>query len=169
MSTKHRISISVNGTVYEREVEPRLTLVDFLRQDLNLGGTHVGCEHGICGACQVLINGLAARSCLMLAVQADGAQVTTVEGLRNRQTNQLHPIQQAFIDAHGMQCGFCTPGMIMSTLDLLNGNSNPSDEEIKEALGSNLCRCTGYQSIIASVRLAAERMHSQSRNLEQQR
>lgn len=160
MSTKQPIRITVNGTVYEREVEPRMTLVDFLRHELFLGGTHVGCEHGICGACQVLINGLAARSCLMLAVQADGADVTTVEGLRNRQTGQLHPIQQAFVDAHGQQCGFCTPGFIMSTLELLHDNQNPSDEEIKEALGSNLCRCTGYQSIIASVRLAAERMRA---------
>jgi 3-oxo-Delta1-steroid hydratase/dehydrogenase small subunit len=158
MSTKQRISITVNGTVYEREVEPRLTLVDFLRQDLYLGGTHIGCEHGICGACTVLIDGRSARSCLTLAVQADGAQVTTVEGLRNRDTGQLHPIQQAFVDAHGMQCGFCTPGFIMTTLELLGSNTNPTDDEIKEALGGNLCRCTGYQSIIASVRLAAERM-----------
>jgi carbon-monoxide dehydrogenase small subunit len=158
MTTKQRISVTVNGAVYEREVEPRLTLVDFLRHELYLGGTHVGCEHGICGACQILIDGRAARSCLTLAVQADGAQITTIEGLRNRETGQLHPIQQAFVDAHGMQCGFCTPGMIMSTLELLGENQNPSDEEIKEALGSNLCRCTGYQSIIASVRLAAERM-----------
>jgi aerobic-type carbon monoxide dehydrogenase small subunit (CoxS/CutS family) len=160
MSTKQRISITVNGTVYEREVEPRLTLVDFLRQDLYLGGTHIGCEHGICGACTVLIDGRSARSCLTLAVQADGAQVTTVEGLRNRDTGQLHPIQQAFVDAHGMQCGFCTPGFIMTTLELLGSNTNPTDDEIKEALGGNLCRCTGYQSIIASVRLAAERVRA---------
>ena len=160
MSTKQSISVTVNGKLYQNEVESRLTLADFLRHELHMGGTHVGCEHGICGACNVLINGLAARSCLTLAVQVDGAQITTVEGLRNRETGHLHPIQQAFVDAHGMQCGFCTPGFIMSTLDLLNGNPNPTDDEIKEALGGNLCRCTGYQSIIASVRLAAERMSS---------
>lgn len=160
MSMKQRISVTVNGTVHEREVEPRLTLVDFLRQELNLGGTHIGCEHGICGACTVVIDGRSARSCLTLAVQADGAQVTTIEALRNRETGQLHPIQQAFVDAHGMQCGFCTPGFIMTTLELLGNNPDPSDQEIKEALGGNLCRCTGYQSIVRSVRLAAERMRA---------
>jgi aerobic-type carbon monoxide dehydrogenase small subunit (CoxS/CutS family) len=160
MTTKHRININVNGKAYEREVEPRLTLADFLRHDLHLGGTHVGCEHGICGVCNVLIDGHSARSCLTLAVQADGAKVTTVEGLRNRQTGQLHPIQQAFVDAHGLQCGFCTPGFLMTTLELLGENPDPSEEEIKEALGGNLCRCTGYESILASVRLAAERMRA---------
>lgn len=160
MSMKQRISITVNGTVHTREVEPRLTLVDFLRQELNLGGTHIGCEHGICGACTVVIDGRSARSCLTLAVQADGAQVTTIEALRNRETGQLHPIQQAFVDAHGMQCGFCTPGFIMTTLELLGNNPDPSDQEIKEALGGNLCRCTGYQSIVRSVRLAADRMRA---------
>jgi len=158
MTTKQRTTVSVNGRVCQREVEPRLTLADFLRHELHLGGTHVGCEHGVCGACTVLINGRAARSCLTLAVQADGAEVTTVEGLRNRETGQLHPIQQAFVDAHGLQCGFCTPGFLMTTLELLRDNPEPSDEEIKEALGGNLCRCTGYESIMASVQLAARRL-----------
>jgi carbon-monoxide dehydrogenase small subunit len=158
MTSKQRICVTVNGVAYEREVEPRLTLADFLRHELNLGGTHVGCEHGICGICTVLIDGRSARSCLTLAVQMDGCQVTTVEGLRDRATGQLHPIQQAFVDAHGLQCGFCTPGFMMTTLELLSENAQPSDDEIKEALGGNLCRCTGYESIIASVRLAAKRL-----------
>ena len=158
MTTKQQIRVTVNGKPYVREVEARLTLADFLRHELHLGGTHVGCEHGICGVCTVLIDGQSARSCLTLAVQADGASITTVEGLRNRETGQLHPIQQAFVEAHGLQCGFCTPGFIMTTLELLGENPDPSDEEIKEALGGNLCRCTGYQSILDSVRLAASRL-----------
>lgn len=162
MTTRKSIRVTVNGTHYEREVEARLTLADFLRHELHLGGTHVGCEHGICGACTILIDGRSARSCLTLAVQADGADITTVEGLRNRETGQLHPIQQAFVDAHGQQCGFCTPGFLMTTLELLGENPDPSDEEIKEALGGNLCRCTGYQSILDSVRLAARRIQSAS-------
>ena len=161
MTTKHKISLSVNGVRYEREVETRLTLADFLRHELNLVGTHVGCEHGICGVCNVLIDGASARSCLTFAVQADGADITTVEGLRNRQTGQLHPIQSAFIEAHGLQCGFCTPGFMMTTLELLKENPNPSEEEIKEALGGNLCRCTGYQSIMESVKLAATKLREQ--------
>ncbi|MBV6417616.1 MAG: Carbon monoxide dehydrogenase small chain [Steroidobacteraceae bacterium] len=158
MTTRQRTRITVNGRVHEAEVEPRLTLADFLRHELHLGGTHVGCEHGICGVCSVLINGKAARSCLALAVQLDGAEVTTIEGLRNRETGQLHPIQQAFVEAHGLQCGFCTPGFIVTTLELLRDNPDPSDAQIKEALGGNLCRCTGYESILASVRLAARRL-----------
>jgi len=158
MTAKQHTTVTVNGRVYQRDVEPRLTLADFLRHELHLGGTHVGCEHGVCGACTVLINGRAAHSCLTLAVQADGAEVTTVEGLKNRETGQLHPIQQAFVDAHGLQCGFCTPGFLMTTLELLRDNPEPSDEEIKEALGGNLCRCTGYESIMASVQLAARRL-----------
>ncbi|MFO1467720.1 MAG: (2Fe-2S)-binding protein [Steroidobacteraceae bacterium] len=160
MTIKKRTTITVNGRRYEREVEPRLTLADFLRHELNLGGTHLGCEHGICGVCTVLIDGQAARACLALAVQADGAEVTTIEGLRNPGTGQLHPIQQAFVDAHGLQCGFCTPGFIMATAALLRDNPSPSDEQIKEALDGNLCRCTGYESILASVRLAAERLRA---------
>jgi carbon-monoxide dehydrogenase small subunit len=162
MSTRQTIRLTVNGKSYEREVEARLTLADFIRHELHLGGTHVGCEHGICGACTILIDGSSARACLTLAVQADGANVTTIEGLRNRETGQLHPIQQAFVDAHGLQCGFCTPGFIMTTLELLGDNPDPSDEEIKEALGGNLCRCTGYQSILDSVRLAASRINTAS-------
>ncbi|WP_018992119.1 (2Fe-2S)-binding protein [Aromatoleum toluclasticum] len=160
MSNRKTIRLTVNGRHYEREVEARLTLADFIRHELHLGGTHVGCEHGICGACTILIDGSSARACLTLAVQADGANITTVEGLRNRETGQLHPIQQAFVDAHGLQCGFCTPGFIMTTLELLGENPDPTDEEIKEALGGNLCRCTGYQSILDSVRLAASRINT---------
>ncbi|MBI4984053.1 MAG: (2Fe-2S)-binding protein [Rhodocyclales bacterium] len=133
MTKKHTVRVDVNGTTYEREVEPRLTLADFLRHELHLGGTHVGCEHGICGACTILIDGRSARSCLTLAVQADGAQITTVEGLRNRETGHLHPIQQAFVDAHGQQCGFCTPGFLMTTLELLEHNPSPSEEEIRSS------------------------------------
>ncbi|MEZ5532647.1 MAG: (2Fe-2S)-binding protein [Steroidobacteraceae bacterium] len=162
MTTRQRTRVTVNGRVYEREVEPRVTLADFLRHDLHLGGTHVGCEHGICGVCTVLIDGLPARSCLTLAVQADGMEVTTIEGLRDPETGKLHPVQQAFVDAHGLQCGFCTPAFIMSTVELLHDNPDPDDEAIKEALGGNLCRCTGYETIIASVRLAARRLREQS-------
>ncbi|KYC28849.1 Carbon monoxide dehydrogenase small chain [Sterolibacterium denitrificans] len=158
MTTQHKISLSVNGVRYEREVEPRLTLADFLRHELNLGGTHVGCEHGICGVCTILINGASARACLTFAVQADGTEITTVEGLRNARTGELHPIQNAFIEAHGLQCGFCTPGFMMTTLELLRENPNPSEEEIKDALGGNLCRCTGYQQIVESVKLAASKL-----------
>ena len=160
MITQRRIRVTVNGQAYEREVEPRLTLADFLRHELGLGGTHVGCEHGICGACTIQLEGRSARSCLTLAAQVDGADITTVEGLREPETGQLHPIQQAFIEAHGLQCGFCTPGFMMSALELLRDNPSPADEEIRHALSGNLCRCTGYQSIIAAVRLAAERLQA---------
>ena len=162
MTIKQRTTITVNGRVHQRDVEPRLTLADFLRHELNLGGTHLGCEHGVCGVCTILIDGRSSRSCLTLAVQADGAEVTTIEGLRNRATGELHPIQQAFVDEHGLQCGFCTPAFIMTTLELLRENPDPSDEEIKEALGGNLCRCTGYENILKSVRLAARRLRESS-------
>ncbi len=158
MSSKQRIEVRVNGIRHVREVEPRLTLADFLRHDLGLGGTHVGCEHGICGACTVLIDDRSARACLTLAVQADGHDVATVESLRDPASGTLHPIQRAFVDAHGLQCGFCTPGFMMTTLELLRANPDPTEEQIKEALGGNLCRCTGYQSILESVKLAAQRM-----------
>jgi len=158
MPNKQRVEVRVNGTRYVREVEPRLTLADFLRHELNLGGTHVGCEHGICGACTVLVDERSARACLTLAVQADGCEITTVEGLRDPSSGALHPIQQAFVDGHGLQCGFCTPGFMMTTLELLRGTPEPTEEQIKEALGGNLCRCTGYQSILESVKLAAQRM-----------
>jgi aerobic-type carbon monoxide dehydrogenase small subunit (CoxS/CutS family) len=146
----------VNGVTFESEVEPRLTLVDHLRGELGLGGVHVGCEHGVCGACTVLMDGRAVRSCIMLAVQADGAELTTVEGLSP--DGKLHPIQQAFMECHGLQCGFCTPGFIMSIYELLQETPRPRDEQIKETLGGNLCRCTGYQSIIEAVRSAAGKL-----------
>ena len=155
---KRQIRVAVNGVLHEALVEPRLTLVDFLRGELGLCGTHVGCEHGVCGACTVLLEGKAVRSCLMLAVQADGQSLLTVEGLITN--GQLHPIQQAFMEARGLQCGFCTPGFIMSTYELLTEKPNPTDEEVRDALGGNLCRCTGYQSILESVRLAATKLQS---------
>ena len=156
MNTLHTITVIINGQSYEREVEPRLLLSDFIRHEIGLTGTHVGCEHGVCGACTILVNGASMRSCLMLAVQADGAELTTVEGLSRN--GELHPVQQAFIDRHGLQCGFCTPGFLISTAELLQGNPNPSDDEIADALGGHLCRCTGYQSILESVQLAAQMM-----------
>jgi aerobic carbon-monoxide dehydrogenase small subunit len=152
------ISVSVNGRTYERRVEPRLLLSDFLRHDLRLTGTHVGCEHGVCGACTVLVDDQPARACLMLAVQADGTHVTTVEGLASGE--ELHPLQQAFWDAHALQCGFCTSGMLISSLVLLRERPLPSDAEIRQALSGNLCRCTGYQNIVTAVRLAAERANA---------
>ena len=162
MTTPQRIELQVNGHRVVREVEPRLTLADFLRHELHLGGTHVGCEHGICGVCTVQIDGRSARSCLTLAVQADGCKVSTVEGLRDAESGALHPIQQAFIDARGLQCGFCTPGFLMSTEELLRKHPDPSDEQIRQALGGVLCRCTGYQAIVESVKLAARRMKEQA-------
>lgn len=158
MTTLQRVSVTVNGVHYEQDVEPRLSLADFLRHELRLVGTHIGCEHGVCGACSILIDGKSVRACLMLAVQADGLEITTIEGLRDGATGSLHPIQQAFVEEHGMQCGFCTPGFIISTVELLRDNPNPSDQEIKDVLGGNLCRCTGYETILRSVRLAAARL-----------
>jgi aerobic-type carbon monoxide dehydrogenase small subunit (CoxS/CutS family) len=152
--TATRITVTVNGASYERSVEPRLLLSDFLRHELSLTDTHVGCEHGICGACTVLVDGLATRSCLCLAVQADGASVETVESLGS--VGALHPVQQAFWEKHGLQCGFCTPGMLMCAVELLRANPNPDRDAIVEAIGGNLCRCTGYQNIIAAVERAAE-------------
>jgi carbon-monoxide dehydrogenase small subunit len=154
----HPIRVTVNATLYEANVEPRTTLVDFLRHDLGLTGTHVGCEHGVCGACTVLINGDAVRSCITLAVQADASDVTTVEGLSAG--GELHPLQEAFIERFGMQCGFCTPGFLMSVLELLQRNAEPTQEQIWEALGGNICRCTGYEAIVDSVKLGIERMRS---------
>ena len=152
MTQMRDISVTVNGRTYRATVENRLTLVDFLRGELHLTGTHVGCEHGVCGACTILFNGRAVRSCIMLAVQADGCEVRTVEGLA--QDGELHPIQQAFIEEHGLQCGFCTPGFLMSICELLDRNPNPDDEEIRDTLGGQLCRCTGYEAIVKSVRAA---------------
>jgi aerobic-type carbon monoxide dehydrogenase small subunit (CoxS/CutS family) len=147
------VRVTVNGRAREGRVEPRKLLVDFLREDLGLTGTHVGCEHGICGACTVLVNGEAARSCLMLAVQAEGAEILTVEGLATDGT--LHPLQQAFHDHHGLQCGFCTPGMLLTALDLLRTNPDPSEDEIRQGLSAVLCRCTGYHGIVKAVQAAA--------------
>jgi carbon-monoxide dehydrogenase small subunit len=157
MPERRSISLTVNGIQYQRTVEPRLLLSDFLRHELRLTGTHVGCEHGVCGACTVLVEGEPTRSCLMLAVQADGARITTVEGLAES-SEQLHPVQQAFWDAHGLQCGFCTSGMLITTVALLRERAHPTDAEIREALSGNLCRCTGYQNIVKAVRLAATRL-----------
>jgi carbon-monoxide dehydrogenase small subunit len=150
-----RIKLCVNGDDFEREVDPRLLLSDFLRHELHLTGTHIGCEHGVCGACTVLVDGESVRSCLMFAVQAEGADVTTVEGLAG---DELHPIQQAFHEKHGLQCGFCTPGILTSLVPFLEENPDPDEEQIREALSGNLCRCTGYQNIVAAVKLAAERL-----------
>jgi carbon-monoxide dehydrogenase small subunit len=150
------IQVTVNGETYHRQVEPRRLLSDFLRDDLNLRGTHVGCEHGICGACTILLNGETARSCLMFAVQADGAKITTVEGLA--QNGELHPVQQGFWENHGLQCGFCTPGFLLTAFELLERNPNPTEQEVRVGLSGNMCRCTGYQGIIQSVLAAAEKM-----------
>lgn len=160
MSTeKRRVTLTVNGEQREGYAEARLTLADFIRGELGLTGTHVGCEHGVCGACTVLVDGAATRSCLMLAVAADGAEVMTVEGLAGAEA-QLHPIQEAFTEEHGLQCGFCTPGFLMSTYEMLDADPDPSEEEIREVLGGQLCRCTGYQGILRAVRLAAARMRA---------
>jgi len=151
-----RVATTVNGTRHEREVEPRLLLADFIRHELGLTGTHVGCEHGVCGACTILVDGVPMRACLMFAVQANGRALETVEGLAPER-DRLHPLQEAFRDAHGLQCGFCTPGILMSMKAFLDENANPGEAEIREALSGNLCRCTGYQHIVDAVKLAAER------------
>jgi aerobic-type carbon monoxide dehydrogenase small subunit (CoxS/CutS family) len=154
------VAFTVNGVPYEGRCEPRKLLVDFLREDLALTGTHVGCEHGICGACTILVNGEAARSCLMLAVQADGAALRTIEGLMTN--GQFHPLQQAFHDHHGLQCGFCTPGMLLTALDFLATTPDPTEQEIREALSAVLCRCTGYHGIIEAVKAAAPVMRGRA-------
>jgi aerobic carbon-monoxide dehydrogenase small subunit len=158
MAEPRKIRITVNGQAREGWAEPRRLLADFLREDLRLTGTHVGCEHGICGACTVMLNGEAARSCLMLAVQADGAELMTIEGLAH--DGKMHPLQEAFWEHHGLQCGFCTPGMLMAASDFLRVNPDPSEDEIREALSAVLCRCTGYQGIVRAVKAAAERMRA---------
>jgi aerobic-type carbon monoxide dehydrogenase small subunit (CoxS/CutS family) len=156
MARRKTVRLSVNGVAHEREVDVRTTLVDLLRGELGLTGTHVGCEHGVCGACTVLWNGRAVRSCIMLAVQADGSELTTVEGLS--EGGKLHPIQEAFMEAHGLQCGFCTPGFLLSVRELLERSPDPSDEDILDTLGGHICRCTGYQAIVEAVKLAAKKM-----------
>ena len=153
----HSISTTINGRPHAGDVEPRMLLSDYLRHELGLTGTHIGCEHGVCGACTVLLDGQPVRSCLMLAVQADGHEVSTVEGLASS-TEDLHPIQEAFWEAHGLQCGFCTPGFLMTLVPFLAENPEPTETEIREAISGNLCRCTGYQNIVEAARLAAEKM-----------
>ena len=153
---KRTVRVKINGQDYERDVDVRSTLADFLREDLDLTGTHVGCEHGVCGACTILFNGEAARSCIMLAVQADGAELLTIEGLM--QDGRLHPLQEAFREHHGLQCGFCTPGMLLTALDLLRTNPSPTEDEIREGVSAVLCRCTGYHGIIKAVEAAAQKM-----------
>jgi carbon-monoxide dehydrogenase small subunit len=160
MGETRKISLTVNGTAYEEEVEVRLTLADFLRQQLALTGTHLGCEHGVCGACTVLVDGLSARSCLMLAVQAGGREITTIEGIA-KSDEELHPLQQAFSDNHGLQCGFCTPGMLTTMVEFLRDNPAPLEREVREALSGNLCRCTGYQGVVAAVLDAAQRLREE--------
>ncbi|OJZ73831.1 4-hydroxybenzoyl-CoA reductase subunit gamma [Mycobacterium paraffinicum] len=152
---EHPIELSVNGTPITAAVEPRMTLADFLREKCALTGTHLGCEHGACGACTVLVDGAAVRSCLLFAVQADGTEVTTVEGVAEPD-GTLSPVQSALRECHGLQCGFCTPGFVMSLTALLRDNPDPSDHEIREGLSGNFCRCTGYQGIVAAARRAAE-------------
>jgi len=157
---KEHVSITVNGEEYNHEVEPRLLLSDFLRDHLRLTGTHVGCEHGVCGACTVLIDGKTARSCLTFAVMADGTDIKTVESLGT--PDDMHPLQSAFWEKHGLQCGFCTPGMLMTAFELLEEKPDASSDDIREALSGNLCRCTGYQTIVEAVELAAKNMRSEA-------
>jgi carbon-monoxide dehydrogenase small subunit len=154
--SNEKITVTVNGKRYEKEVEPRRLLSDFIREDLRLTGTHVGCEHGVCGSCTVLMNGKSARSCLTFAVMAHGAEIMTIEGLGTAE--KMHPLQQGFWEKHGLQCGFCTPGMLMTAVELLKENPKPSVDQVREALSGNLCRCTGYQTIVESIQRAAELM-----------
>jgi len=160
MSTRRNVTLRVNGVEYSREVESRKLLCDFLREDLGLTGTHVGCEHGQCGTCTILFNGVSVKSCLLLAVQAQGAEIQTVEGLAR--DGKLHPLQEAFWEHHGLQCGFCTPGMLMSALHLLHTNPNPTEEEIRLGIAGNLCRCTGYVNIVRAITAAAETLRAQN-------
>jgi carbon-monoxide dehydrogenase small subunit len=153
------ITVTVNGKSYTSEVEPRTLLVHYLREHLNLTGTHIGCDTSQCGACVVLVDGVSVKSCTMLAVQADGANVLTIEGLA--QNGQLHPLQEGFWECHGLQCGYCTPGMIMAAYDLLQQNPEPTDEEVRHGLEGNLCRCTGYHNIVRAVQYAAAKMRSE--------
>jgi len=161
MSTKHSIALTINGQRYSGDVEARLTLTDFLRHHCDLTGTHVGCEHGVCGACTVHVDGRAARSCTMYAVQADGSEIKTVEGLASDEGNSLHPVQEAFREFNGLQCGFCTPGMQMTIAAYLEENPNPSEQEIRELISGNICRCTGYQGIVKAGLRAAERLREE--------
>src|SRR5689334_1951851 len=159
MAESRKVSLTVNGKRYEAEAEVRLTLADFLRHGLGLTGTHLGCEHGVCGACTILMDGMTTRSCLMLAVQADGHDLVTVEGLA-LSTDKLNPLQEAFRDNHGLQCGFCTPGMLTTLTEFLRDNPDPTEREVRVAISGNLCRCTGYQGIVLAALDAAKRMKS---------
>ena len=156
MAILHSVSVTVNGKSYQRDIEPRLLLSDFLRHELNLTGTHVGCEHGSCGACTVLLDGQAVRSCIMFAVQASSHVITTVEGLTpTGDLSKLHPLQEAFREKHGLQCGYCTAGFLMTLIPFLEENPTPTDEQIRDAISGNICRCTGYQNIVEAVKFAA--------------
>lgn len=157
MTDKKNIELEVNGITYQREVAVRWTLADFLRTELGLTGTHLGCEHGVCGACTILLNGHTARSCLMLAVQADGQSIATVEGLAD-DNGDLHPLQQAFMDNHGLQCGFCTPGILMTLVEYMADTPEPDEAAIRDVLSGHLCRCTGYQGIVAAAMAAASKL-----------
>ena len=162
MAEMRKIAVTVNGHPHEAEVETRFTLADFLRQQLGLTGTHLGCEHGVCGACTILLDGLSVRACLMLAVQANGHEIMTVEGIAPG-TTELHPLQEAFRDNHGLQCGFCTPGILTTLIEFLRDNPDPTEEEVRIAISGNLCRCTGYQGIVAAALDAARRMRGGKR------
>jgi carbon-monoxide dehydrogenase small subunit len=164
MTSRLPVSVTINGAAREGLVEPRKTLADFIRQDLQLTGTHIGCEHGVCGACTILVDGEAVRSCLMLAVQAEGCTLLTIEGLASN-GDALHPLQQGFRERHSFQCGFCTPGFTMSMLAFLRANPRPSRDEVRAALSSNLCRCTGYQSIIDGVLRGAELLNESEKEV----
>jgi carbon-monoxide dehydrogenase small subunit len=157
MGEKRDIAVTINGKKYQEEVEVRYTLADFMRQQLGLTGTHLGCEHGVCGACTILFDGRSARSCLMLAVQADGHEILTVEGIAPS-ADKMHPLQEAFRDNHGLQCGFCTPGMLTTLIEFLRDNPDPTEQEVRIAISGNLCRCTGYQGIVAAALDAAQRL-----------
>ena len=161
MTEKRTVTLTVNGVRYQKEAEVRLTLADFIRHTLGLTGTHLGCEHGVCGACTILLDGRSARSCLMLAVQADGHEILTVEGIAPS-PDKLHPLQEAFRDNHGLQCGFCTPGMLTTLIEFLRDNPDPTEQEVRIAISGNLCRCTGYQGIVDAALDAAKRLQKQA-------
>lgn len=153
-----QISVKINGKTYDHDIEPRISLAQYLRETLNLTGTHIGCDTSGCGACTVTVDGAAAKACTLLAVQVDGSEITTIEGMANG--SEMHPIQEAFKENHGLQCGFCTPGMVMTAVDILKNNPNPSEEEIRHGLEGNFCRCTGYHNIVKSIQHAAEKINA---------
>ena len=153
-----QISVKINGKTYDHDIEPRISLAQYLRETLNLTGTHIGCDTSGCGACTVHVDGASAKACTLLAVQVNGCEITTIEGMANG--NEMHPIQEAFKENHGLQCGFCTPGMIMTAADILKNNPNPSEEEIRHGLEGNFCRCTGYHNIVKSIQHAAEKINA---------